>query len=65
MKNKINWGNLFVLILFSGSAGLFIGDTINVIAGNTLTWFGVITGLVNVIIMSMSGIYVWEAGYEK
>lgn len=65
MKKKINWGNWFVLILFSGSTGFFLGDVFNIMCGHSFTWLGAITGLVNMIVMCTAGIYIWEGCHER
>ena len=65
MKKKFNWGNLLILILFVGSVGLFLGDTYYILKGATYSWYGFITSIINMAVMSLSGLYIWEVCYEK
>lgn len=48
---KINYKNLLILILMIGASIGIAKDFIQIMLGATYTWFGVLTSLVNVVIV--------------
>jgi len=48
---KINYKNLIILILMIGASIGIIKDFATLMTGATYTWFGLATGLINLIIL--------------
>jgi hypothetical protein len=50
---KINYKNLIILILMIGATIGIAKDFIQLMLGATYTWFGLATGLINVMIVGL------------
>lgn len=50
---KINYKNLIILILMIGASIGIAKDFIQLMLGATYTWFGLATGLINVMIVGL------------
>lgn len=50
---KINYKNLIILILMIGASIGIAKDFIQLMLGATYTWFGLATGMVNVMIVGL------------
>ena len=50
---KINYKNLIILILMIGASIGIVKDFIQLMLGATYTWFGLATGIVNVMIVGL------------
>jgi hypothetical protein len=50
---RINYKNLLILILMIGALIGIVKDITILISGATYTWFGLATGLINVIIVGL------------
>lgn len=50
---KINYKNLIILILMIGASIGIAKDFIQLMLGATYTWFGLATGIVNVMIVGL------------
>lgn len=50
---KINYKNLLILILMIGASIGIAKDFIQVMLGATYTWFGLVTGFINVMIVGL------------
>ena len=50
---KINYKNLIILILMIGASIGITKDFIQLMLGATYTWFGLATGIVNVMIVGL------------
>ena len=50
---KINYKNLIILILMIGASTGIAKDFIQLMLGATYTWFGLATGIVNVMIVGL------------
>lgn len=48
---KINYKNILILILMIGASVGVVKDFIQLMLGATYTWFGLATGLINLIIL--------------
>lgn len=64
MKN-VKWGNVLVLILFAESLGLFLGDMVCLAIGMSLTWLGLFTGMINLTVLVLTGLYIYGECYEE
>ena len=50
---KINWKNLIIIILMGIASIGIIKDFIYLMSGATYTWFGCLTGLINISILGL------------
>ena len=48
---RLNYKNILILILMIGASVGIAKDLITLISGATYTWFGLATGLINLIIL--------------
>lgn len=48
---RINYKNILILILMIGASVGIAKDLITLISGATYTWFGLATGLINLVIL--------------
>lgn len=62
---KIKWGNVFTLILFLCSVGFFLGDMVCLSIGMSLTWLGLFTGMANLTLLVITGVYIYGELYEE
>lgn len=50
---KVNFKNVIVLILMLGAILGIVADGINLMKGASYTWIGLITGLLNLVILGL------------